>query len=313
VVFALVEQSERLDWNFVVQKSIVLGAWTIAFVLFFRMSAVVGEPAAMPGRSIGQLIMLPPIVAVAALWGVPRGAALLADERGAPLDVAEILERQAARDIGVRLEASAFVRQPGTDGGLYRALLEAAAANDAANASSDRAIAPVARAAGNPPHIFLFVIDSLRPDYLLPYNGRADFTPEIDRFARDGFVFSNAFTRYGGTWLSMPSLWAGGEVPRSWGGKSVPFHRLNAIETLLAANGYRVAINDYTVAASLQPTTPVTFLDPEVRSRGRQRRHGSVPSGTPARGAHGHDRGRCAAAVRVPRADERAPAEYPSR
>ena len=45
-----------------------------------------------------------------------------------------------------------------------------------------------------------------------PTTGLSRFTPGIEQFAADSFVFRNAFTRYGGTWLAMPSIWVGGQV-----------------------------------------------------------------------------------------------------
>src|SRR5581483_6266096 len=62
---------------------------------------------------------------------------------------------------------------------------------------------------GPKPNIFLFVIDSLRQDYLSPYEPSATFTPEIGNFARDSVVMRNAFTRYAGTALSEPAIWVG--------------------------------------------------------------------------------------------------------
>ena len=47
------------------------------------------------------------------------------------------------------------------------------------------------------PHIFVFVIDSLRRDYVSPYNRQVSFTPALERFARESTVFERAFTRYG--------------------------------------------------------------------------------------------------------------------
>jgi hypothetical protein len=55
---------------------------------------------------------------------------------------------------------------------------------------------------GRAPHSFMFVIDSLRQDYVSPYNPRVTFTPAIEAFARDSVVFKRAFTRYGATGLS---------------------------------------------------------------------------------------------------------------
>ena len=110
----------------------------------------------------------------------------------------------------------------------------------------------------------MFVIDGLRRDYLSPYNNRVQFTPAIAKWADSSFVFNNAFTKYGGTLLAMPSLWAGSEVTRAWSRGS--FARVNAIERLMVANDYRFVINDHTVAGHLAPSTTRTFLHPDVKS-----------------------------------------------
>jgi hypothetical protein len=89
------------------------------------------------------------------------------------------------------------------------------------------------------------------------------FTPSIGRFAGESFVFRNAFTRHGGTELALPALWAGTTVVRRV--RAPGFERMNALEKLIASEGYRVAINDYTVAGLLK-TDDVTFLDPGIVS-----------------------------------------------
>ena len=158
--------------------------------------------------------------------------------------------------------------QPRTDSlvrtgcGYYRYLqLNVAAAGTVpTTALSPHLSAP----AVTPPDIFLFVIDSLRRDYLSPYNDAVTFTPEIDRLARESFVFRNAFTRHGGTQLAMPSIWAGAFGVRAVGSE---FRRMNALEKLLNADGYRVLINDHTVDMLLRPARPMTVIDPEVASK----------------------------------------------
>ena len=124
--------------------------------------------------------------------------------------------------------------------------------------------APAATPVAVLPHVFVFVIDSLRRDYLSPYNPAVTFTPAIDAWARDSFVFNNAFTPYGGTWLAMPSLWVGAPVTRGWGRI---FGRMNALEAGITAAGYDFVINDFTVADQLRPTTSRTFLDPSIPSK----------------------------------------------
>ena len=86
----------------------------------------------------------------------------------------------------------------------------------------------------------------------------------IKRFAADSFVFRNAFTRHGATQLAAPSIWAGAAVFRKV--LAAGFERMNALEKFVNAEGYRIAINDFTVAPYLQPTTPSTTIDPDALS-----------------------------------------------
>src|SRR4029079_6653244 len=80
-------------------------------------------------------------------------------------------------------------------------------------------------------------------------NPEVTFTPSMDEFARESFAFQNAFTRYGGTSLSVPSIWAGGLiVHRTW----LPdFARSNALEKLVDADGYRWFMSIDSVMAPL--------------------------------------------------------------
>lgn len=106
------------------------------------------------------------------------------------------------------------------------------------------------------PHVFLFVVDSLRPDYLSPYNRAVGFTPGIERFAADSLVFTNAFTHYGGTGLSMPAIWAGSTLPHKQ--YVTPFAPMNALEKLLDANRYvRVQSFDNVMHPLFRPSSIV--------------------------------------------------------
>ena len=86
------------------------------------------------------------------------------------------------------------------------------------------------------PHIFIFVVDSLRRDYVSPYNRQVTFTPALERFARESTVFERAFTRYGATGLSVPSLWVGGLVLHKQ--YVTPFAPMNTLAKLLEHEQY---------------------------------------------------------------------------
>ena len=111
-----------------------------------------------------------------------------------------------------------------------------------------------------PPHIFFFVIDSLRRDYVSPYNPRVRFTPSFARFAQEDVAFDRAFTRYGGTGLSMPAIWSGSMILHKE--YVLPFQPMNALEKLLLANHYRLLMSmDHITAQIVTPGLPVEELD----------------------------------------------------
>lgn len=112
------------------------------------------------------------------------------------------------------------------------------------NLGRDVQVAPVdvtlARLEGGPsprrPHVFLFVVDSLRRDYLSPYNDAVTFTPSIQKFAGDSVVYDRVFTRYGATGLSVPSIWVGGMILHKQ--YVTPFAPMNSLHKLLAHEQY---------------------------------------------------------------------------
>ena len=63
------------------------------------------------------------------------------------------------------------------------------------------------------------------------------FTPAIDAFAAESTVFTHAFTRYGATGLSVPSIWVGGMVLHKQ--YVTPFAPMNTLHALLGRHGYR--------------------------------------------------------------------------
>lgn len=89
---------------------------------------------------------------------------------------------------------------------------------------------------GKKPNIFLLVMDSLRQDYLSPYNPAVTFTPAIEEFARESVVMRRAFTRYGGTALAEPSIWTGSLLQHML--YAQPFYPLNSLQKLVERDGY---------------------------------------------------------------------------
>ena len=134
------------------------------------------------------------------------------------------------------------------------------------NISSAHPIAPVpiewsdlsGAPAAERPDIFVFVIDSLRRDYVSPYNPAVTFTPALAAFAKDSLVFARAFTQYGATGLSVPSIWTGGPVLHKQ--YVVPFAPMNALARLLTHEQYAEWISMDNILEVILPATPA--LDP---------------------------------------------------
>src|SRR5262249_9332982 len=112
-------------------------------------------------------------------------------------------------------------------------------------------VRPLRATADRKPNIFLIVVDSLRRDYLSPYNAQVAFTPHIGELAADSFVFTRAFTRYAGTALSVPSIWAGGMVPHM--AFQSMFEPRNTLDRLLDAEGYRRVMDLDNIVQQLLP------------------------------------------------------------
>ena len=101
--------------------------------------------------------------------------------------------------------------------------------------------------AGDRPNIFIFIIDSMRPDYLGAYNPKVDFTPNLDALARDSVVMRRAYTQYAGTSLSEPAIWAGTMLLHDHDFSG--FSRINGLEKLGKVDGYREVVSFDPVAA----------------------------------------------------------------
>ena len=220
-----------LDGNFVMQKLIGGAAWLAAFLILYR------RPLPMPTFRIPAAVALAiaviPAIGFRALEASPL---YQRDDR--------MLSRQAGFNPSFRLIRDLLaVSAPDGDGEYYRFL--------ARNTNIPRSVsvAPVSvdlvdhleATPGPKPNIFMFVVDSLRRDYLSPYNPSVHFTPNIAEFAEDSIAFDNAFTRYGATGLAEPSIWVGGMMLHKQ--YVTPFAPMNSLEKLLQADDYDVLLS----------------------------------------------------------------------
>lgn len=112
----------------------------------------------------------------------------------------------------------------------------------------------LARTTQQRPNIFIFVIDSVRRDYLGAYNPRVNFTPNLDALARDSFVLQNAYSQYAGTSLSEPAIWAGALLLHAH--YMQPFAKVNSLQKLAQADDYRMIVSYDEVLRLIMPDSP---------------------------------------------------------
>ena len=99
------------------------------------------------------------------------------------------------------------------------------------------------------PNVFIFVIDSMRADYLGAYNPKVDYTPHLDALASDSIVFHRTYTQYAGTSISEPAIWAGAELLHTHFPQ--PFDEVNSLRTLAKTDGYELVASYDTVLRQL--------------------------------------------------------------
>lgn len=231
------------DWNGLLADLSALALWAAAAVLLPKPPAY----APTAGRSRAAALIL-----MGALWaGDAAGSARLETQ----------VRALAAEEPSLRAARRLLLARPGGDVEFFAYLAENT--NLPRGTVRPRALAPQTEAAtllSERPHVFIIVIDSLRPDYLGAYAPRVRFTPSFDAFAREADVFPHAFTQYGATGLSTPSLWAGARLPHEQ--YPVPFSPFNTLEALVDRMDYRPLITlDTILSHILASDKAATALD----------------------------------------------------
>ena len=212
-----------IDWSFVLARIGAFMTWMLAMSGALALPRTsIRRPA--PGSAFGLCLFA---LAAHQVFVPPPG-----------LGAASPADRWAVVDPSLRMLREALRPPAPADPNFYPFLQRNT------NLGRDVDVRPVnvelARLDGPPaarrPHIFLFVIDSLRRDYLSPYNHDVTFTPAIGRFAADNVAFEHVFTRYGATGLSVPSIWVGGMILHKQ--YVTPFAPMNTLHKLLAHEEY---------------------------------------------------------------------------
>jgi Sulfatase len=165
-------------------------------------------------------------------------AALNAVSASAQSSWSDSLERYAGTDISLKTAYAVVTRSVARDnyGAFYGFLKSRTNIREPEGPANVSLVANLSPSSGAKPNIFIFVIDSLRRDFLSPYNPAVTTTPEFAKFASDSVVFENAFTRYAGTALSEPAIWVGAmQLHKQY---IEPFYPMNNLQKLVEAEGY---------------------------------------------------------------------------
>jgi len=229
--FASVWISQIADWNLLLVNCAIVGVWTATFVVMASVAA--------PRPVKSHVLVL--------CCGVPLVLQIVAP---AAMD-AHQFARFSVYNPSFRFARTLLNPAP-PEPRFNRFLLANARLTDVPiEPVSVDFVSPLPPLRQPLPDIYLFVVDSLRPDYLSPYNRAFAFTPNIARFAAESLTFRNAFTRFGATGLSVPAIWAGAALPHKQ--YVVPFAPMNGLMKLLQANGYLRLMAMDSVVSELLP------------------------------------------------------------
>ncbi|HEX7284707.1 MAG TPA: sulfatase-like hydrolase/transferase [Candidatus Angelobacter sp.] len=245
----------RVDWNHIGGMLVAMATWLLAWLIFFR-----GSTRWKPYR-VAFLVTLSALdlIALAAVrWSTGERAqenpGLAAMEQYVAYDPSFAAIHQAVRET---VRESSY-------GDFYGFLARHADIRHRIPAPEVDLADGLAPTSGTRPHIFVFVIDALRRDYVSAYNPAVTFTPAFQSFAAESVVFENAYTPFAGTVLAEPTIWTGVQMPHRY---PDPLPRMNSLKRMLDADKYDCYISYDTVLQSLVPISPnVTVIQSGLAS-----------------------------------------------
>lgn len=277
----------RMDWDFLMQKLSVIVIWTTAFCIWNATARRESVSARKRPYPVFALVLIA-VVSFGAYrllsLSESRLPHLLRNDR---LNVGATLEQYATYDLSFRVAhsvvssvfdfsfsnfmrrnvqlvptANAASSQPDEDNGFYTYLKKNTNLLPSVKVEpvEVKLVEDLKRTTGDKPNIFIFVVDSLRPDYLSPYNHKVTFTPNIENFSHESIVMQNAFTPYGGTVLAEPSIWTGTmQIHKQF---VEPFYPMNALQKLFETEGYQPYITiDPVLKIIVKPSPSIVELD----------------------------------------------------
>jgi hypothetical protein len=243
------------DWNGVLQGSFALVFWLVLGICAYRLRS---PQVSYSVTGIVAVLVLAAcsykgLQASAIFWAKPMGAS---DD-----DVARTLRAYADQDASFQIAHHVLGNARSQACGELCRILRQHTNIRGAEARFDLELVDRMDAPPSPPpNIFLFVMDSMRPDYLGAYNPKVDFTPNLDSLARESVALRNVYTQYAGTVLSEPAIWSGALLLHSH--YMQPFRRVNSLEKLVKAVGYQMVVSYDTVLREiLDPADDLVKLD----------------------------------------------------
>lgn len=247
------------DWNGVLENTFTVILWMVLGIFFYR-----GRRSRTSDSWVNILAVL--VLSIFAYKGLQATEILWAKPLGSTDDdVARAMDTYAAQDASFQLVHHFLGNTREEDcADLCRILRENTNIRDAEAKADLRLVDQLTPPTAARPNIFIFVIDSMRPDYLGAYNPQVDFTPHLDAFTRDSVVVHNVYTQYAGTSLSEPAIWAGAMLLHAH--YMQPFSRVNSLEKLARADGYQMVVSDDEILRQLlSPTDNAIKLDTDKK------------------------------------------------
>ena len=250
-----------MDWNFILARMWAAVLWLTVIVLLMHLS-----PSRKTNRyPVLLLVMLCAGTFVASRFSQGDSSWMRASQRQHPAWI-EAIGRHTASDASfgaVQALWAGSEEKPCDE--FCRFLREQT--NIPAYISVEpvdiKLVDPLTATRDGKPNIFVIVVDSLRRDYVSPYNPAVQFTPHIGEFAAESVVMRNAFTRYGGTSLSEAAIWSGTVMLHKQFVQ--PFHPMNNLEKMLEVNDYdRYVSIDPILKPLIEQSKDVHRLDADV-------------------------------------------------
>ncbi|MFY9225572.1 MAG: sulfatase-like hydrolase/transferase [Blastocatellia bacterium] len=257
ITYLLTIKFTTLDWNFLLQKLIAIIIWFLGFICFYLTKA---KPRKIFLTICFALVCL-------TFYKLIVVAEKSITWQNQTLTATQLLDKYVSYDVSCRILREAFTPQF-ADSSFYKFLQESSNLGQAVkiNPQEIKLVENFANNLEEKPNIFIFTIDSLRQDYIGTYNKSVTFTPEIDAFARESIVLENAFTRYGATGLSEPSIWVGGMLIHKQ--YVTPFYPMNSLQKLLEKENYQSFISiDSILETIVKPSENITILDKGISTQ----------------------------------------------